>query len=104
MVEKSADDGLYVAAGLTKLRSLDLGSIKRMSDDGLKRLAPLTQLQSLDLAAANREQLLLAGLPEENIETAVQCVCCQSDWFFSYRRDGGETGRQAGFIMLNLPE
>jgi YfiH family protein len=58
----------------------------------------------LDLAAANREQLLSAGLPEENIETAGQCVCCQSDWFFSYRRDGGETGRQAGFIMLNLPE
>lgn len=54
----------------------------------------------LDLAAANRELLLAAGLSAENIETAGQCVCCQHDWFFSYRRDGGETGRQAGFIML----
>ena len=54
----------------------------------------------LDLAAANREQLLAAGLSGANIETAGHCVSCQHDWFFSYRRDGGETGRQAGFIML----
>lgn len=57
----------------------------------------------LDLAGANRQQLLVAGLPDRNIETTGQCVCCQHDWFFSYRRDGGETGRQAGFIMLNKP-
>lgn len=57
----------------------------------------------LDLAAANRGQLLAAGIPAENIETTGQCVCCLHDWFFSYRRDGGETGRQAGFIMLNRP-
>jgi YfiH family protein len=54
----------------------------------------------LDLAAANRQQLLGAGVVEENIEVAEQCVCCTPDWFFSYRRDAGETGRQAGFIML----
>ena len=55
----------------------------------------------LDLAAANREQLLAAGISDRNIEMTPQCVCCQHDWFFSYRRDEGETGRQAGFIMLN---
>jgi YfiH family protein len=55
----------------------------------------------LDLSVANRVQLLAAGISGENIETAEQCVCCQHDWFFSYRRDAGETGRQAGFIMLN---
>lgn len=55
----------------------------------------------LSLTAANRAQLLAAGLPEANMEVAGQCVCCQQDWFFSYRRDGGETGRQAGFIMLS---
>lgn len=54
----------------------------------------------LDLAAANRLQLLAAGLEDEHVEVASQCVCCQQDWFFSYRRDGQETGRQAGFIML----
>ena len=55
---------------------------------------------TLDLVAANRLQLLDAGLLEEKIEAASQCVSCQSDWFFSYRRDGGETGRQMGFVML----
>jgi purine-nucleoside/S-methyl-5'-thioadenosine phosphorylase / adenosine deaminase len=55
----------------------------------------------LDLAIANRQQLLDAGLLPANIETADRCVCCQHDWFFSYRRDGGETGRQLGFVMLS---
>jgi len=54
----------------------------------------------LDLAAANRGQLLDAGLLEAHVATASECVACQHDWFFSYRRDKGETGRQMGFIML----
>ncbi len=55
---------------------------------------------ALDLAAANRRHLLESGLAEENISTATQCVSCNHDLFFSYRRDGGDTGRQMGFIML----
>ncbi len=54
----------------------------------------------LDLGAANRELLLYAGVPETAIQVAGMCVCCQKELFFSYRRDGGETGRQMGFIML----
>ena len=54
----------------------------------------------LDLAAANRELLLLAGLSPDAIQVSDMCVSCQREWFFSYRRDGGETGRQMGFIML----
>jgi hypothetical protein len=54
----------------------------------------------LDLVAANYGQLLAAGLSETNIETTPLCVSCEHDLFFSYRRDGGETGRQMGFIKL----
>jgi YfiH family protein len=54
----------------------------------------------LDLAAANYSQLLAAGLPKTNIETTPLCVSCEHDLFFSYRREGGETGRQMGFVML----
>ena len=54
----------------------------------------------LDLAAANRELLLAAGVPSGSIQVSDMCVSCQRDRFFSYRRDGGETGRQMGFIML----
>jgi hypothetical protein len=45
-------------------------------------------------------QLEDAGLSPASIRTSGNCVCCQKEWFFSYRRDGGETGRQMGFIML----
>lgn len=55
----------------------------------------------LDLVRANLRQLLRSGIGEENIETSNLCVSCEKDLFFSYRRDGGETGRQMGFIMLN---
>ena len=41
-----------------------------------------------------------AGLQIDSIQTLGHCVCCQKEWFFSYRRDEGETGRQMGFIML----
>ena len=54
----------------------------------------------LDLAAANRRQLAESGLPEGNIFVADQCVSCNQELFFSYRRDNGDTGRQMGFIML----
>lgn len=59
-----------------------------------------TDTWRLDLALANRMQLEDAGLFPANIQTVGNCVCCQKDFFFSYRRDGGETGRQIGFIML----
>ncbi|HEY5514497.1 MAG TPA: peptidoglycan editing factor PgeF [Geomonas sp.] len=54
----------------------------------------------LDLARANRQQLIDAGLASEQIESEELCVCCNQELFFSYRRDDGDTGRQAGFIML----
>lgn len=54
----------------------------------------------LDLAGANRAQLLDAGLREKNVEDSGICVSCSKDLFFSHRRENGETGRQAGFIIL----
>jgi polyphenol oxidase len=54
----------------------------------------------LDLPAANRRLLLDAGLDAGQIESEELCVCCSQELFFSYRRDGGDTGRQVGFIML----
>lgn len=54
----------------------------------------------LDMALANRQHLEEAGLLPGSIQTAGQCVCCQKELFFSYRRDAGETGRQMGFVMI----
>lgn len=55
----------------------------------------------LDLPLANVHQLLQAGIHRNNIETTELCVSCNQDKFFSFRRDGGDTGRQMGFIMLS---
>lgn len=54
--------------------------------------------RQLDLLAANRFAALEAGIPEENIWSMGRCTT-EAD-FFSYRRDGGKTGRMWAVIML----
>ena len=58
----------------------------------------------LDLWRANVLQLLEVGVPEENIDVAGECTCCQSSWYFSYRaaqKHGlDRTGRIAALIAL----
>ena len=54
----------------------------------------------LNLWEANRQQMLRAGVPEENIEVAGECTCCRHKWYYSYRADGGKTGRIAAMIAL----
>lgn len=54
----------------------------------------------LDLSGANRRLLIDAGLASGQIQSSDLCVSCNQELFFSYRRDGGDTGRQVGFIML----
>ena len=52
-----------------------------------------------DLWSANRRQLVTAGVPERNIETAALCSICDTR-FWSHRRDGEPAGRSALFIAL----
>jgi len=47
----------------------------------------------LDLAAANRELLLSLGVPTEQIWTSGYCTHCETELFFSHRREAGRTGR-----------
>jgi YfiH family protein len=54
----------------------------------------------LNLAAANREQLLAAGLTEDNIEATALCTQCRADMFFSYRREGERSGRMLSVIGI----
>lgn len=55
---------------------------------------------TFDLWQANREQLLMAGIPEENIYSSGICTSCKVDHFFSYRKEKKVTGRFAAFIGL----
>ncbi len=54
----------------------------------------------LDLIAANRRQLLDAGMNPANIVASEFCTACRTDLFFSYRGERGRTGRLMGVIGL----
>lgn len=53
----------------------------------------------LNLWEINTEILIGAGIPPENIEKISLCTSCHPEWFFSYRRDRGTTGRMAAGII-----
>ncbi len=55
----------------------------------------------LDLAEVARRQLGAAGVGE--VECADLCTSCEAELFYSHRRDGGRSGRQAGLAWLEGP-
>ena len=54
----------------------------------------------LDLRVATRVMLERAGVAPEHIDDRPPCTKCESDRFFSYRRDGREGGVHMAFIAL----
>jgi hypothetical protein len=54
----------------------------------------------LDLPKANRSQLLAAGLRDANIFVSDLCTACHPDLFFSYRKEGANSGRLLSVIGL----
>lgn len=54
----------------------------------------------LDLQASCRLQLETAGVRPAVIDTCADNTYDQKELFFSFRRDGGKTGRQMGFVVL----
>ena len=47
----------------------------------------------LDLRETNRSQLLAAGIRDSNIFVSNLCTACHPDLFFSYRKEGANSGR-----------
>lgn len=68
--------------------------------DDEKRYDPLKGKFFVDLKAANRHQLLDAGLPAGNIEVSPYCTVLNNDLFFSHRLEKGITGRMMAVIGL----
>jgi YfiH family protein len=54
----------------------------------------------LDLRKANRSQLLSAGLRGKNIFSSDLCTGCRTDLFFSYRKEGPQSGRMLSVIGM----
>lgn len=61
---------------------------------------PEPERARLDLRAANRWQLVDAGVSPKNIAVSGLCTKCRADLFFSYRRDGAGTGRLMAVIGM----
>lgn len=66
--------------------------------DGI--VVPGPRKQHVDLRRALRRQLEAAGVTPAHIDDRPPCTRCESERFFSYRRDGREGGVHMGFIGL----
>jgi YfiH family protein len=65
------------------------------------RLFGLNGAGRVDLAAENRNQLVAAKVPGENIDIlGGVCTFCDSSRFYSYRREKEEAGRMISYIGL----
>jgi len=53
----------------------------------------------LDLTAVARSLLARSGVT--TVESADLCTRCNPDLFYSHRRDGERTGRQAGLVWMD---
>lgn len=69
-------------------------------DASLKRFDTEKEKWFVDLKAANKAQLLAAGLKPENIEVSEYCTVENNDLFFSHRKERGKTGRMMVVIGL----
>jgi len=54
----------------------------------------------LDLYDLNRKQLYQAGLMEERIYSVDTCTSCESQLFYSYRREKEKAGRMMALLMI----
>src|SRR5215472_6871925 len=57
-----------------------------------------TRAGHLDLLTLNRRQLLLEGIPGEQIDAVGGCTYCEHELFHSYRRDKDQAGRMVSYI------
>lgn len=56
--------------------------------------------QALSLHTANIIQLVNVGVPSEFISSSQFCTACRTDMFYSFRAEGGQTGRMLSYIQL----
>jgi YfiH family protein len=73
-----------------------------VGDEVLEAFAPLGEGiadgRMLDLREVARRLLERAGVSD--LEVSDLCTSCEPELFYSHRRDGGDTGRQAGTVWM----
>jgi len=78
-----------------KYRNLERESAVFISKQGSEQARP-----HLDLWETNRNQLLMAGLLPEHVESPGICTSCEKARFFSHRGEYGKTGRFPSILAL----
>lgn len=53
---------------------------------------------TLDLKQLNRQLLLNGGVIDQHIHITQHCTSCETNLFYSHRKEEGKTGRMLGFI------
>ena len=91
-VEQQFRDAFYYADELLHL--IPAGIAEPTAQNSM----PAGQKLHLDLPAANRRQLLHAGLGADAVDLLPWCTRCRNDLFFSYRAERGVTGRMLAVI------
>jgi len=101
--------GEDVAQSLAKASSagdsaLSWGSPTARGASGLSLSTPTARdstarTRRVDLRVIVRAQLVLAGVPDANIQDVLGCTVCDRDRFHSYRRDGERSGRLLSAIV-----
>lgn len=54
----------------------------------------------IDLKGFLKHQMIKSGIPQEQIEISQECTIDNSDDFYSYRREGDESGRMLALIQI----
>lgn len=67
---------------------------------GLESAIIRSEAVRVDLGAAVRMQLLASGLDPAQVDGIEACTRCDPARFFSYRRDGEQSGRHLGCIVV----
>ncbi len=78
---------------------IDRWFVTRPPRRGSRERSPL----HLDVAGANRDQLVLAGVPEDDIFLSGLCTAMNLDVLTSFRVEGKQAGRIAGVIGARRP-
>jgi hypothetical protein len=89
---------IYIGPSISQ-KNYEVGSEVASRFDN-KYLLPNGDKFLLDVSKANYDMLIECGIPEKNIECSLLCSFEMEDFLHSYRRDGIDSGRALGVIVL----
>ena len=107
-VAQQFEEAFGVDTGVVRMAARVADGTRATNDlartEGLGSIADPSVLEAVDtlhvnLAKAVQADLCNAGMVEERIADVDICTVCTTDRFFSYRTEGGDTGRHGAFAV-----